>query len=172
MEAFAQLCWDETHLYVCLSATEPNILARFDDDQSSVCRDSCLEMFLNPIASDGRYFNIEINPNGASFFGFGHDRYDLMRLHPWNVRELLNIKTVVTGNFWSVSYCIPANVIQLFMPEFELKSGHRMRANFYCCGDDIVPVHELMWNPITNGNSDFHQPEFFGDLLLCDGTSM
>lgn len=164
--AAAQMCWDKEYLHVRLTAKESEILARFVGDADPVCQDSCLEMFLCPIAEDSRYFNIEVNPNGASFFGFGHNREDIIRLHPWNVRELLNIETYQEGNFWSVRFDIPERVIRLFMPEFSLKKGHRMRANFYKCGEDIKPAHEMIWNPITNGNSDFHQSEFFGDLIL------
>lgn len=166
VQASAQLCWDEMCLHVRLTANEPQILARFEDDNSPVCRDSCLEMFLSPIASDSRYFNFEINPNGASFFGFGHGRDDLIRLHPWDIRKLLNVRTFVDEHFWSVCFDVPQSLIQLFFPEFKLQSGNHMRANFYKCGDDIVPEHELIWNPITNGISDFHQPKFFGDLYL------
>ena len=166
VQATAQLCWSDTHLHVYMTAREPDILARYQDDWSPVCRDSCLEMFFCPIAEDSRYFNIELNPNGACFFGFGHGREDLIRLHPWNVRELLNIRTMVDGDFWSVQYDVPEKTLQMFFPSFTFESGHRMRANFYKCGDDIQPTHELIWNPITNGNSDFHQPAFFGDLIL------
>lgn len=164
--AAAQLCWDQTHLHVFMSAEEPVIVARFKDDMSMVCRDSCLEMFISPIAEDRRYFNFEMNPFGASYLGFGHGRNDLVRLHPGNVRELFNIRTSIDDSSWTLQYDIPHSFIRLFIPEFDPVSGHRMRANFYKCGDDIQPEHELMWNPITNGNADFHQPEFFGELVL------
>ena len=112
------------------------------------------------------YFNFEMNPFGASYLGFGHGRNDLVRLHPGNVRELFNIRTSIDDSSWTLQYDIPHSFIRLFIPEFDPVSGHRMRANFYKCGDDIQPEHELMWNPITNGNADFHQPEFFGELVL------
>ena len=164
--ATAQLCWDDTHLHVFMTADEPVILARFRDDMSMVCRDSCLEMFLSPVAADPRYFNFEMNPYGASFIGFGHGREDLVRLHPGDIRKLLHIRTSMGNGHWALQYDIPNDFIRLFIPEFHPESGSRMRANFYKCGDDIHPEHELMWNPITNGNPDFHQPDFFGELVL------
>ena len=69
-------------------------------------------------------------------------------------------------DLWGVSYCVPQSVIRLFMPDFTLRAGLHMRANFYKCGDDLCPPHELCWSPITNGVTDFHQPAFFGDLYL------
>ena len=164
--AAAQLCWDDAGLYVRLTAREPQILARFTGESDPVCRDSCLELFLCPLADDPRYFNIELNPNGACFFGFGRGRVDLIRLHPWDVRRMLAIEPFREHDLWGVSYCVPQSVIRLFMPGFTLRAGLHMRANFYKCGDDLCPPHELCWSPITNGVTDFHQPAFFGDLYL------
>lgn len=170
VEAKAQVCWTEDALLVRLCAKEPQILARFSGDQDPVCRDSCLEIFLCPIAGDGRYFNFECNPNAATYFGFGFGREDRMRLHPGDIRELLSINMFQSGDQWGVTFRLPIKVIRLFMPEFILQAGIKMRANFYKCGDDILPNHELMWSPITNGRTDFHQSEFFGELQLSDDT--
>ena len=164
--AAAQLCWDDAGLYVRLTAREPQILARFTGESHPVCRDSCLELLLCSLADDPRYFNIELNPNGACFFGFGCGRADLIRLHPWDVRRMLAIEPFREHDLWGVSYCVPQSVIRLFMPDFTLRAGLHMRANFYKCGDDLCPPHELCWSPITNGVTDFHQPAFFGDLYL------
>lgn len=164
--AAAQLCWDSVGLYARLTAREPQILARFTGDTDPVCRDSCLELFLRPLAEDTRYFNVELNPNGACFFGFGHRREDLIRLHPWDVRQLLRIEPFRGEGTWGVCFCMPQSVIRLFMPSFTVHAGLHMRANFYKCGDDLRSPHELCWSPITNGVADFHQPEFFGDLYL------
>lgn len=166
VKATGQMCWGEEDFFVRLEATEGNILARFTGEYDQVCRDSCLECFLSPDLKDGRYFNIEMNPNGATYLGIGTSIKDLRRLHPDNIRQLFSIRTCRDGDTWSVDYRIPFSFIREYMPGFLAEKGHPMRANFYKCGDDIEPVHELSWSPITNGNSDFHQPEFFGDLVL------
>ncbi|RYY06808.1 MAG: hypothetical protein EOP43_05185 [Sphingobacteriaceae bacterium] len=41
------------------------------------------------------------------------------------------------------------------------------KANFYKCGDDLVPLHYLAWSKITSLNRDFHQPQYFGILYLA-----
>ena len=166
VEAAAQMCRDDEAFYVHMEATEDNILARFTGEDDMVCRDSCLECFISPDTADGRYFNIEINPNGATYLGVGNNIKDLVRLHPDNIRDLFSIKTFRNGNTWGLNYRIPFDFIRSYMPHFTPEKGLVMRANFYKCGDDINPVHELSWSPITNGNPDFHQPEFFGELIL------
>ena len=162
----AQLCWNEDGIYARLQIMEPAYLARFTGEYDAVWQDSCLEMFFCPEADDGRYFNFECNPNGAAFFGIGLGRLDRLRLHPWDIRERLSIRPFTFDGGWGVCFCIPVEVIRLFFPGFTLHEGHRMRGNFYTCGDDVKPMHELVWSPITNGKSDFHQSEFFGELLL------
>lgn len=166
ISAVAQICWNVEKLSVRLSCTEPAILARYMGENDPVYRDSCLEMFLCPKAEDGRYFNFEFNPNGSSFVGFGYGRNDRMRLHPINIRKLLSIRNYREGDFWEIRFDVPVTLLQLFMPEYTLTEGRKMRGNFYACGDDVEPNHELMWNLITNEKSDFHQPEFFGELVL------
>lgn len=166
VQASAQMCWSESAIHVLMTAQEEPILARFTGNCDPVCHDSCLEIFLSPIVGDMRYFNFEFNPNGACYFGFGSGRENLMRLHPWDLQKLLSVKTWREGNRWGVCFDIPLETIRLFMPEFTLYEGRRMRGNFYKCCEDLSPTHELVWNPITNGVSDFHQPEFFGELVL------
>ncbi|NLC14527.1 MAG: hypothetical protein GX768_10865, partial [Chloroflexi bacterium] len=42
--------------------------------------------------------------------------------------------------------------------------GHKIRANFYKCGDHTQTPHWGMWNPVTI--RDFHSPQYFGDLIM------
>lgn len=168
IEATAQLCWNENAIRVRMEAKEPEILARWTDDYSMPCEDSCLEMFFSPIYDDTKYFNFECNPNGATYLGIGHDRYDLERLHPDKIKELLSITIDRDEKSWRLSFSFPVEFIKKYFPEFNPRAGYKFRANFYKCGDDLKPTHELMWNPITNGNTDFHQPEFFGEVELTD----
>lgn len=168
VSAMAQLCWNSDAIFVRMAATESKILARFTGDYAPVCADSCLEMFVSPYNDDGRYFNFECNPNGATNLGFGYGRNDRIRLILRNIHTRLAVETFRKENTWGVLFKLPLKVLQLFQPGFTLCAGVKMRANFYKCGDDIIPRHELMWNPITNGKVDFHQPCFFGNLLISD----
>jgi len=163
--AQAQLCYDSEALYVRRHAAEQHIRAEETGPLGSPCKDSCLEFFFSPMPDDIRYFNIEFNPNGCMFLGFGSSRYDLIRLVP--IRELLNAQTSRTEDGWEVEYSIPASFIQLFFPEFSLESGKQIRANCYKCGDLTLRKHYFCWNPIELEKPDYHRPEFFGTMYFA-----
>ena len=160
--AQAAMCYDDTCLYVRLSAQEPNIRAENTGLLDAPCEDSCLEFFFSPDPDDKRYFNIELNPNGCLYLGFGSNRYNLLRLIARSSPFSVQTERIPGG--WQVSYQIPWDFIQLFFPHFKAESGKTMRANCYKCGDFTVQPHYLSWNPITLENPDFHCPDYFGLL--------
>ena len=80
IQAWAQLCYDQEYLYVRLEAVEEHILARYTGDNDPVCNDSCLEFFFASREEGIRYFNMEVNPNGACYFGYGKLRNERCRL--------------------------------------------------------------------------------------------
>ena len=81
-------CHDDEKIYVHQVAHEKNIRAELTDKLGSICTDSCMEFFFSPVPEDGRYFNIELNLNGAIFLGFGHGRADSIRLIPEDHKKL------------------------------------------------------------------------------------
>ena len=163
--AKAQVCYDENALYVKLQAKEEHIRAELTGALDEICEDSCLEFFFSPMAGDDRYFNLEVNPNGAMYFGFGTSVQNLYRLIPENHPIRPVIEKAEDG--WSVEYAFPAKFVRLFFPEFALKPGKKIRANFFKCGE-LTPVpHWLCWNDIPAERGTFHCPEHFGLLQLA-----
>ncbi len=156
------MCYDDTGLYVRLWAAEQNIRAENTGKLDAPCEDSCLEFFFSPIPGDNRYFNIELNPNGCLYLGFGSNRYNLMRLISRG--DLLNAEPSRIPGGWMVTYKIPWSFVRQFFPDFEPVSGNTMRGNCYKCGDLTVQPHYLSWNPITLENPEFHCPDHFGLL--------
>ena len=129
-----------------------------------VCEDSCMEFFFSPCPDDGRYFNLEINPNGSFFLGFGHGRGDLKRLHP--EVSVFDIRTLRTPDGWETFYRIPLSFIREFYPDYAFTSGLRIRANCYKCGDMTEKPHYLSWNTVSCETPDFHRPEDFGEMIF------
>ena len=164
--AQAQICYDETALYVRLSAQEPNIRAEERGPLGVPCEDSCLEFFFCPIAGDDRYLSIECNPIGCLFLGFCNTGRRIIRLVPDCV-EAIDPVIDMTEEGWSVTYAVPASYVRLFFPEFELKSGVTLRANCFKCGDKTVQEHYMSWNPVEVSDPDFHIPAFFGKMTLA-----
>ncbi len=162
--AQAQLCYDSEALHVRLSATEAHIRAEETGPLGSPCQDSCLEFFFCPMEDDRRYFNIEFNPNGCMYLGFGNDRYTLIRLV--SEKKILVPDIRRTSDGWELFYSIPFAFIRNFFPGFEAKAGKVMRANFYKCGDLTVNEHYLSWNPIDNPKPNYHLPDYFAPITF------
>ena len=165
VRAFAQMSYDDEALRVTLWAQEPNIRAEENGPLGFPCLDSCLEFFFSPMEGDSRYFNIEVNPNGCVYLGFGIDRYLLVRLLPEEF-DPLKIETERTPDGWRAHYQVPYSFIRHFFPEFRAEPGKTMRANFYKCGDKTVQPHFISWNRVDQEQPDFHVPQHFGLLRL------
>ena len=166
IEAKAQMCHDGENLYVRMEAKEKNIRAELNGPLDPICCDSCMEFFFRPVEGDLRYFNLEINPNGQMYIGFGPNMPKLVRLALQDEDALLQKKWNYTEDGWEVFYTFPAEVIRVFFPGYELKSGMKIYANSYKCGDETVKPHFIAWNPIDVVVPSFHEPEHFGLMIL------
>ena len=165
IEATAQICYDDEALYVRLEAKEREIRAEYTGPLDMPSQDSCLEFFFCPMAGDIRYFNIEFNLNCCLYLGIGSCLQDLVRLFP-QTGDVLCPKAKRLEDGWEIIYKIPADFIRRFFPDFQLKSGKVIRANFYKCGELTVREHELCWNRLAEGEHDFHRSCDFGVLEL------
>ena len=165
IRAYAQICWDDEALYVRLRAVEAHVRAEQTGLLDMPCEDSCLEFFFAPVKGDGRYFNIEYNPNASLFLGVGRNRDDYVRLiltEPF----AFDPEPARTADGWEISYSIPFDFVRLFFPTFAPKTGDTMRANCFKCGDLTPQEHYLSWNPVTSANPDFHRPCDFGEMFF------
>jgi hypothetical protein len=61
---------------------------------------------------------------------------------------------------------IPVRFAQIFVPEFTLRPGMILRANFYKCGDNTAQPHYIAWNAVNHPTPNFHLPQYFGELHL------
>ena len=162
--ASAKLCYDDAGIHVQLSAQEPNIRAEERGPLGFPCQDSCLEFFFCPMEGDDRYFNIESNPNGAMFLGFGPNVHELCRL----IQEepVIAPKAEYTEDGWKVSYSIPHSFVRRFFPDYAPAPGKSIRANCYKCCELKEPVHYLCWCPIVLQYCSFHNPSKFGTMYF------
>ncbi|MBR5571017.1 MAG: carbohydrate-binding family 9-like protein [Oscillospiraceae bacterium] len=158
-----QLCYDAQYLYVHQRAWETNIRAELTGNLQQVSEDSCMEFFFSPLG-DGRYFNVEINPNGCMRLGY-HGTDMTLLLTPKDMADFA-ITPQRTEDGWQLEYRIPFSFIRIFFPDFRAESGAEMRANFYKCGDKTATPHYLAWNPIDSPAPAFHRPQDFGRLIF------
>lgn len=166
IRAWAQLCYDEKNLYVRLEAEEEHILKRYKGENDPVCMDSCLEFFFSAKEKGNRYFNVEINPYGACYVGFGRLRYQRCRLLSPGMKRRLKIRPFETEKGWGVEYALPVQFLEIYSPGFALYPGKKLRGNFYKCAEDSVTPHFITWNEVTCHKPDFHRPECFGQLIF------
>lgn len=162
----AQLCYDEQGIHVHLRAWETNIRAEYRDPLSAVCEDSCMEFFFRPVAEDLRYFNIELNPLGTVYLGFGGARSSRVRLIVNQEDRLFQKHAHMLEDGWEVFYTVPLSFVQTFYPGYRLTSGQILYANCYKCGDKTDRPHYISWNPIDSEIPDFHRPTCFGRMVL------
>ncbi len=164
-QAYAQVCYDEERLYVHLRKVDPNIRAEEKGLYGSPCEDSCLEFFFCPMEDDKRYINIEFNPNGCAYVGFGPDIETGLRLIAnGGYEEILSPDIQRTEDGWEIFYTVPYDFIRRIFPAFESPAGKTLRANFFTCADLTEPPHYLSWNPIVGEPFTFHKQHCFGAI--------
>lgn len=169
-KANARMGYDDKAFYVYMEAVEPYIRAMQTEQNGPVYTDSCLELYLMPAASSSMYFNIEINPIGTMFFSVGEQRDGRILITDVTGADL-GIRTCTEplaqgGYRWSVSYALTYELIQTYIPQFEMSSRMRMKGNFYKCGNGLPVPHWGTWAPVNTPKPDFHRPEWFGTFVL------
>lgn len=160
----AQICYDDTALYVKMTAVEPNIRAEGTAETDYPHLDSCMEFFFCPIPGSKQYINVEFNPNGCMFFGLGYPGRSAIRMLP--ERSQLDIQTQRTADGWYVTYQIPFDLIRHIFPGFQADSGIAIRANCYKCGFETVQRHFMTWNRVELPKPSFHCPDHFGEMIF------
>ncbi|MBE6947902.1 MAG: hypothetical protein E7454_06620 [Ruminococcaceae bacterium] len=165
VRAWAQLCWDETGIYVNLKAEEQDIRCEENGPLAMICLDSCLECFIRPTEALS-YFNFEFNPAGKLYLGYGVDMPGLVRLAVQDEQATFHPQPYRTDNGWGLTFQIPFTFIQHFLPEFKAYEGLNFYGNCYKCGDHTNHPHYLSWNTLKPGVLDFHCPAYFGRMIL------
>ncbi len=157
-------------LVVMFDVIEISNRATYTKSNDPVFKDSCVELFI-AIDDSGYYYNFEFNSFGTCLASYGKDRQNRQKLQPqvidtinrWvNWKEFSPQKPVYR---WTLTFSLPPQVfcyhnIRQFKPA-------TYKVNLYKCGDELPEPHYLAWNPITTAEKDFHQPEFFGTLILA-----
>ena len=149
---------------------EENPRAIWHNPNDPVHTDSCMEAFLDffPEQPAFGYLNLEVNANSAVTCSFGPDRYTRNHVlkrglpHPEARVERLELEG---RKAWRFTCLLRQSLLEgLYRQSCDLPSGHRMRGNFYKCGDHTDAPHWRSWRPV--GELDFHAPKYFGDLVV------
>ena len=156
----AKLLYNDFGIYVQLETNEKPLLARFSDQNSRVCCDSCMEFFFRPNENDPRYINFEFNPFGTMFLAIRTSRFD--PVHPEQDKKYFNVKSYVDDQCWVLQFCVPFEFIDgIFGSHTKTMYG-----NLYKCGDETEGEHYVTYYPVGTEKPDYHRPEFFGEFVL------
>jgi hypothetical protein len=149
--------------FICF---EKNVQAKYLSTNDPVYKDSCVEFFFNPLPEKTpRYINFEINAAGAYLLQVGEEKEVRQYINDID-KSTFNIRNYIETDFWSVEFSIPFSFIEKYYGKIDFKSGYKMKANFYKCGDDTAYPHYGCWSEIVNDVPNFHLSRFFGELVL------
>lgn len=156
-------------IYIKYNVEEREVLARFNNTNDPVYKDSCVEFFI-AFGDDQSYYNLEFNRLGTCLGGFGVPGETRSSL-PADLLETIKCKDRIlreapgsTTN-WTLTVMIPIQVFCFHQPG--ILKGRSCRVNFYKCGDDLTQPHFLTWKNIIAPKPNFHLPEFFGDAVFA-----
>lgn len=150
-----------------LDCEESNPKAVFTENNRMVCKDSCLEAFLNfkPEQKNAGYINFETNARGALYSAYGEQRNNRTFLCDMGIKDPV-VFTCNNPSDWSAEIFVPLTLIEKVYGRCEFKSGDVIKGNFYKCGDETEIEHYGSWTVIDNPTPDFHRPENFGTLII------
>jgi len=174
-----KLLYNEQGIYGLFQVEDQYVRSVATKFQDSVCRDSCVEFFVEPAGGKG-YLNFEFNCGGNMLVyqvidasrgknGFA-DYYILTEDDVDGMQQFTTMPPVVEPEItepttWRRGFFIPLSVFAKTtgLQSTEL-SGQIWRANLYKCADKTSHPHWASWKPITATN--FHLPECFGEIIF------
>ena len=166
-EAYAELiCVEGRGFALRMTAIESNpkaVYTKFDDP---VYKDSCLEFFGNFNNGD-KYWNFEMNSNGAFLAAVRTDRYNKTSIKM--LAPLPKVKAFKEDDKWSVEVFFSNDWIGKTFGKFSFERGETFKGNFYKCGDETASPHfgcHFPIDPEKVPNPRFHKPEYYGKLLF------
>ncbi len=170
----AKLAYDNYAVYVIFRVEDRYVKAVHENNQESICKDSCVEFFFSPHnnSSEG-YFNLEMNCGGVFLFNYQitpkSERTeisdgDMQLIEVAHTLPKIIKKEIKNKTTWVVEYSIPFSVLQNYDSFSAPQKGTVWRANFYKCADHTSHPHWLTWAPVDNPTPNFHLPGFFGAI--------
>ena len=169
----AKLQYDDQYLYVHYLLKDQYVKGEHQNDQDSVCRDSCMEFFAKPNES-GPYLNFECSCVGTLLLYHITENADQSKnMVPLELEELARIERFHTLNgpltveieeptTWRLALRIP---LDIFVEHTGIQlplTGQVWSANFFNCADQTSHPRWLMWKRAKA----FHVPEDFGKIIF------
>lgn len=171
-EAYAQLVYIKDYGFICrMTCIESNPLTNYTQFGDPVYLDSCMEFFA---AWDNvSYVNIESNSIGAMCAQFGSTNKNRKPLTDYMaMNEIFAMNPVVESDKWTLTMDIPITKLQKMygtkLSADTFVPGYTFKGNFYKIGSDAVTGirHYGMWTELPGNTPNFHQPAYFGTIII------
>lgn len=169
-----KLLYDDQNIYGLFRVKDQYVRAVASKRGDQACYDSCVEFFIRP-ANNVRYYNFEITAGGFMLLynitNLRKRQFSVVSEEDCNtVERYHDLPAIIDPEItepttWHLGFKIPiALFVKLGDDVNGDLAGQTWTANVYKCGDMTSHPHWLTWLPIPK--LDFHQPEFFGDIIF------
>jgi len=170
-----RLLYSGTRLYIAFRCEDDYIWGTYEQRDSPVYQEECVEFFVNPSGSDHQYYEINVSPKNTVFDAcilsnrVSHrEAAEFKGLTDFNpdITTKVHIEGEPgipgKGKFWSVEYAIPFS--ELFGAVNTIPvPGDQWRVNLYRIDSpERSAKRYYAWCP--TGKVDFHRPWKFGIL--------
>jgi hypothetical protein len=176
----AKLLYDEGGIYAIFCVDDRYVKCVFTEYGDPVCRDSCVEFFVQP-KEDLGYFNFEFSAIGTLFLQYNVpqepmpgaiERHDVPKEAAETIRVYHTLNGPITEEIeepttWILEYYAPFELMEEFVGELNPQPGDVWRGNLYKCADSTSKPHWASWGPMAEKLS-FHRPDYFWPLVFGD----
>jgi len=174
--------WTNDGLFVFFRVHDRYIRCLRTDYQASVCKDSCVEFFVEP-KKNREYFNFEINCGGTMLLYYidnparNSGKIKIIEQVPRSLGKTVRIyhsmpkivyPEVEFDVTWKIECFIPFKLFAHYLGPLGKMNGQVWRANFYKCADECSHPHWASWAPL-HGSASFHVPQCFAPLRFVGG---
>ena len=159
-----------TALFLKYKVEEPFLRVKTRANNDSVHFDNCVELFF-AFPGDEHYYNFEFNCLGSVKAAFGRGRTNRKAFPDEVVDRIADNISIALNNIntgrkicWELTVLLPIDVF--IFHKYPSLSGLSCRGNFTKCGEKLPNPHFLSWSNIRSAKPDFHQKEFFGEVVF------
>ena len=169
----AKMMYSEENLYVIFQVKDYAVRCITKEINGPVWEDACVEFFFSPDKdSPLKYYNLEVNCGGTPLMHFNNssklvlDKEIIKKIEIAHSLPQISDPEIKNELFWTIEYRIPISILRINSEITKPEKGVIWQANFYNCSENNSNPHWITWSVIKNGKLDFHQPEFFGELIF------
>lgn len=179
-ETRVRLLYDDAAVYGIFHVKDQYVRCVYTRYQSEVCRDSCVEFFVQPKPDKG-YFNLEMNcggtfliyyitdpshPDGKSEGCLELSREDGDMIGIYHSMPKVVDPEIAEKTDWVVEFRFPFALMSKHAGPLGEIPGAVWRANFYKCGNELSHPHWASWAPLEK--TSFHLPHCFAPIRFED----